>query len=258
MGIYRKSVVGKIGVAPVAALLAVSLLSPACVRKVEKSDKAIEREQWKASLQDSIKDVTQEIASTEKQLDYLHEKIGTLLSGFRHVDNPREVEGYTILEGWQNRYPLKTTGIAARITEGEGFEIVAALAGGTFDAIGVESGGESAVTSSVPHDQALNYRMQGLNTVAFTAGKGDTVGNFVSSASGDVTLVYLSGGKRVKSVPLNAETRRMLTDTWELYSSQHEAEAMERRIPMLNSKLQAIRRMAGESGSQQQDNRDNL
>lgn len=228
----------------IAGGMLVSAMTVSCVRKVEKSDKAIEREQWHASLADSIKATEKVISETESQLEFLHEKIGELLTSFSHVDNPREVEGYTILSGWKNRYPLKSTGVAARITEDEGFEIIAALSKGNFDAIEVECGGQSVVSGTVPHDQALNYRLPGLNTVAFTAGKGDTIGSFVSGATGNVTLFYLNGSRRAGSLVLDSDTRRMISDTWELYSSQRQAEKLERTLPLLNSRLQTIRRMA--------------
>jgi len=243
------------------AALAVMILQggvSSCVKRVEKSAKAVEREEWRVSLKDSIKSVEKEISDIEGQLEFLHEKIGTLLTAFTHVSNPREVEGYTILSGWQGRYPLKSTGIVARITEDEGFEIIAALSKGTFDAIAAESGESYVESVVVPHDQALNYRLPGLNTVAFTAGRADSIGSFIASAPGDVTIIYLSGGRRAGSLHLPAATKQMLADTWELYSSQHQAEQLERKIPMLSGKLQAIRRMAdGNEASARSDRNTN-
>ncbi len=242
----RKILVPLLSVATLALLLASS-----CVKRVEKSAKAKEHEAWISSLTDSIRNMEDEIKSTENQLDFLHEKIGTLLNSFQYVNNPREVEGYTILSGWKNRYPLTSTGIVARITENEGYEIVAALSGGNFDAIEVSGNGGAATTAVVSHDQALNYRSGGLTTVAFTAGKGDTIGNFVASAPGTVSLTYLQGGRKVKSISLSEDVKKMLSSTWELYSSQREAETLERQIPLMYKKLQVVRRMSDEGKNKQ-------
>lgn len=225
------------------ALLATLLLCGACARRVEKSSKAEEREQWIASLEDSVATLQKEASESEMRLDEATASVSEMLKDFEYVNNSREVEGYTILKGWSSRYPLASTGLVARITESEGLELVAALSGGSFTRIEVSSGGESVSSATVPHDQALNYRALGLNTVAFFGQQADSVAAFISShASSKIELIFLENGVSGK-ITLPEANVSMISRTWELYRDRREVERLEKTLPLIQSKIRAIRHM---------------
>lgn len=212
-----------------------------CGGSDNKKKAAEAKEQWNLSLEDSIRNIQTEIDSSQNNLDILHDNVGVWLRDFTHIDNSREVEGYTIFNGWQKRYPLTSTGIVARISESEGLEIIAALKGGNFTSIKVV-GPETSVTSDVvPHDQALNYRANGLNTVLFTGPKADSIARLIADNElNNLTLFFLSSGEEGKwAIP--EANKRMISATWQLYSTQKEAERLERRIPLLNEKIRILR-----------------
>lgn len=231
-------------------LLSLLVVAAGCVKRVDKSAKAEEHDRWKASLEDSITALRQEASQSELNLDEATDRVGIMLENFEHVENPREVEGYIILKGWRKLYPLTSTGIVARITEGEGLELVAALSGGFFDRISVDAGGSSVESAVVPHDQALNYRSAGLNTVAFYGPQADSVASFIASHElSPVTINYINGGRISSSKVIPEPARKMIAATWQLYSSRKEVERLERTLPMINRKISAIRAMIDGSSS---------
>ncbi len=237
--LYRRSLL-------LGLLSAALLLGTGCVKRVEKSEKAEEAERWKASLTDSIAALQKQISANELRLDELHDRVGIMLGDFDHVSNPREVNGYLILKGWSGSYPLTSTGLVARITDDEEFELVAALKGGTFTQIAVTVDGHTAQSAVVPHDQALNYRHAGLNTVAFQGAEADSVAACIASDElAPATLSFLDG-RTTGTWAIPERNRKMISDTWRLYSCRREAQRLEASLPTLNSKIAAIRRMIDE------------
>lgn len=233
-------------------LLAVIGLTLAACSGVKKPEAAVERENWLLSLNDSIKLYQQQTEEVTTNLSDLKNRIGEVIVDFDYVSNPREVEGYYIFKGWKDRYPLTTTGVVARITEDERLELLATLAGGTFNELGVTSGGETRSTGVVAHDQALNYRTPDFNKVCFTGAKADSVAMLIAEfPSSEVS--YLEGGKK-KTVKLPADLQSMLAATWRLYSLQKEAHGYEKELPRLAGKIAACRRMLDESASGEKEN----
>lgn len=223
----------------IAALAALSVSS--CGEK--KSEARIEREKWLLSLNDSIAEYKSHIETATMQLTALQSHIGELLVDFEHVSNPRLVEGYYIYKGWSSRYPLKQTGVVARITEGEGFELIAALSGAHFNQIRVETPSGFAETDIVPHDQALNYRAGNLNTVCFYGNAADSVGQLIAGNENEkITVIFLNGGK-TGSYLIPTDTKKMLTATWKLFDAQRESHHLEKEIPMYSRRIDACRRM---------------
>lgn len=226
-------------IAPAMAILL--LAASSCSVKKTKSEE--EREQWLYSLNDSISKYKGEIDSATSALTASQTEVGEMISNFEHVSNPREVEGYYIYNGWKNRYPLQQTGLVARITEDERFELIAVLSGGNFNQIMVSGGSGEAFTKVVPHDQALNYRAGKLNTVCFYGGAADTVGMYISDNMPDnLTVTYLNGGK-TSSFKLPADEKEMIAATYQLYAAQKESNRLERAIPMLSKRIDSCRRM---------------
>ena len=223
----------KILIAGMAAILLAS-----CANK-EKRESNYEK--WVGTLGDSIKNTEETIRLTEDSVRILHDSIGAMLREFSYVDNPRQVEGYTILTSWRGRYPLSTTGLVARITKSEAFELIGTLRGGNFNRIEVSAGGESAVSETVAFDQALNYREGGLNTVAFSGSAADSIGELISdNAGGGITVRYIPLGK---TITLSPDAARMIAQTWQLYSAQRKVQHMERLMPLMHKKIDAYRRI---------------
>lgn len=222
-------------------LAAAALSALSCGRRdaAERSERM--RGEWKETLNDSISSMERKVKLTQDSITMLYKEISDLLQGFTYIDNPRYVEGYTIRNGWQNRYPLTSTGMLARMTKGEGFELIAALSPGTFTYITATRGGRSASTKEVSHDQGLNYRSGSLTTVAFTDGDGDEVGRLIAEETGPVTITF-HGGAKSSSVTLRDDAADMIAQTWRLVENHRNVKRMERALPLYAHKIDACRR----------------
>lgn len=214
-----------------------------CRRKNEAKERVqAEREKWEASLPDSLKAVERQTDSIKAELKALTNSFDAMVHTFEYVDNPREVEGYYIAGAWKASYPQKSTGLVARITKGEKLELIAALAGGAhFDRLRVETNGQSAETSVVPHDQALNYRMAGLNTVCFSDSAATSCARLIAENNGsDVKIIYLEGDHQTGSLSYPKQAQSVMMSTWNLYEVRSRMARDERMIPMLAKKAVII------------------
>ena len=210
-----------------------------CQRKNKAKERVkAEREKWEASLPDSLKAVERQTDSIKAELQALNNSFDAMVHTFEYVDNPREVEGYYIAGAWKTVYPLKSTGLVARITKNEKLELIAALAGGAyFDRIRVETNGQTAETSVVPHDQALNYRMTGLNTVCFSDSAATSCARLIAENNGnDVKIIYLEGGRQTGAYSYPKQAQSVMMSTWNLYEVSSRIARDERMIPMLAKK----------------------
>ncbi len=206
------------------------------------ADKEKAKNEYKNSLADSIAAAEHQIDSCENEIKVLTDNVNTWLRDFTVVDNSREVEGYYIFNGWQNRYPLQNTGLVARISNGERLEIIAALKGSTFNSIRVESGDLSAESAVVPHDQALNYRREGLNTVMFSGAQADSVAQLIADNElNPVKIVYLENGKIKGNWQIPEDYKKMVSATWMLYSSRSRQIKLEGYMKMLCKKIEILR-----------------
>lgn len=222
-------------------LLAALVSTSSCSVKKTKAEE--EREKWLYSLNDSISKYKSEMESATSALSASQTEVGEMIPNFEHVSNPREVEGYYIYNGWKSRYPLQQTGLIARITEDERFELIAVLSGGHFNQISVSGGSGEASSKVVPHDQALNYRAGNLNTVCFYGSAADSVGMYISDNMPDnLTVVYRDGGKTT-TFKLPADEKQMIAATYQLYAAQKATHQLERSIPMLAKRIDSCRRM---------------
>lgn len=227
---------------PVIALLTLLLLA-ACGGE-KRTSAAEAHEAWLMSLNDSIDALRLQAEQANAEITRLHEAVDSILPEFERVDNPRYVEGFTVYKGWAGKYPLKATGVIARVLESGELELVAALNGGRFKALAVNAGGDQAQTAEVPFDQALNYRAGNLNTVAFSGGKADTVAMTVAMhPAADVTVSFLNGGK-VASHKLTAPEKEMIAATWRLTDTYRRARLLERELPLIQQKIMIYERKA--------------
>ncbi|MDE7421754.1 MAG: hypothetical protein K2N35_16310, partial [Muribaculaceae bacterium] len=220
-------------------LVLLVLASAACKRKNEAKERIqAEREKWEASLPDSLKAVERQTDSIKAELQALNNSFEAMVHTFEYVDNPREVEGYYIAGAWKGIYPLKKTGLVARITKNEKLELIAALAGGAhFDRLRVESNGQTAETSVVRHDQALNYRMTGLNIVCFSDSAATSCARLIAENNGsDIKIVYLEGDRQTGTLSYPKQDQSTMMATWNLYEVASRISRDERMIPILAKK----------------------
>lgn len=226
----------------VCAILSIPVMlisSMGCKRRNEAKERVqAEREKWEASLPDSLKAVERQTDSIKAELQALNHSFEAMVHTFEYVDNPREVEGYYIAGAWKGNYPLKSTGLVARLTKSEKLELIAALAGGAhFDRLRVETNGQTAETSVVPHDQALNYRMSGLNTVCFSDSAASSCAKLIAENNGnDVKIIYLEGDRQTGSLSYPKQAQSIMMSTWNLYEVSSCIARDERMIPMLAKK----------------------
>lgn len=215
------------------------VLAPACQRRNAAKERIqAQRDAWEASLPDSLEAVKRQSDSIQAEIQSLSMQIERMLPSFDYVDNPREVEGYYIAKAWAPSYPLKSTGLVARLTKGENLELIAALSGGAhFDQIRVESGAESALTSVVPHDQALNYRMAALNTVCFSDSAANACASLIASnPDASVKIVFLNGGRQTGAISYPKKSQTIMEETWALFDARDRVRHDELMIPLLAKK----------------------
>lgn len=217
------------------------MLLPACVsRSDEKSEKA--KADYGRALSDSIAIIEQQIDSCKNEIKIHQDNADVWIRDFTTVGNPREVGTYIIYTPFVKLYPLTSTGLVARINDSEQFELVAALSGGVFDQISVVSGEDAAMSAVVPHDQALNYRNSGLNTVSFTGDEADAIGKLIfDNELNPITVQYLQGGKVASSWKVPLDYVKMLSYTYALYNSTREANRLNMRVSMLHEKVNLLR-----------------
>lgn len=226
-------------IAATAATAALLVVAAGC-RKYDGSEARGEREAWAASLQDSIRNVSDKYKADSLALIKARENVAEEIGKFTTVENPREVEPYYILTSWKGRYPLQTTGLAARIMRNEGLELVAASRS-RFSAIRVCASGRCVESEIVPPDQALNYTAGGLTTVAFTGEKADSIAMLVAGAAdGAVKVEYLNPGVTA-TYAMPADVRAMIADTWTLCNAQRETHRLEKALSIGSRKIEILR-----------------
>ncbi len=217
-----------------------ALLLASCAGGNADKDKA--KNDYRQALADSITAAQRNVDSCENRLKVMTDNVNQWMRDFTVVNNSREVEGYYIFNGWQNRYPLQSTGMVARISNGERLELIAALKGSTFNAVMVESGEKSATTAVVPHDQALNYRREGLNTVMFAGAEADSVAQMIADNELNVVkIIFLENGKPKGSWQIPEDYKKMISATWMLYSSRQQQMRLEAEMKKEFKKIEILR-----------------
>lgn len=217
-----------------------AMLLASCAGGNADKDKA--KNEYKNALSDSITIAERQIDSCENKIKILTDNVNRWLRDFTVVDNKREVESYYIFNGWQDRYPLQNTGLVARISNGERLELIAALKGSTFNNIRVECGENAVESAIVPHDQALNYRREGLNTVMFSGAQADSVANLIADNElNNISVVFLEDGKTKGSWRMPEDYKKMVSATWMLYSSRTQQIKLENYMKLLFRKIEILR-----------------
>ena len=231
----KVTMIGKMACCALCALVAAG-----CVKRVDNSEKS--HSEYLKSLDDSIAVVEAQIASCNDEIAMLRDKVDMLMRDFTTVANPREVGSYIILTKFKDRYPLKSTGLVARIDENNRFELVAALAGGkAFQQIAVQSPDITVTSGTVPHDQALNYRTDALTTVLFSGEAADSIGALIAGDELDNMNVIFMQGAPVQSWRLPEENAKMISQTWLLHDAASRMRGLERKVPVLHEKINLLR-----------------
>lgn len=236
----------------ISAILLVSLTLWSCGNKQADHKTADKRAAWIESLRDSVNMLRNQQKAMSDELDSLNSVIDNTLKSFDRIDNPRHVEGFTIYKGWTQRYPLKSTGVVARMPKNGTFELIAALSGGNFQKLRVVApDGRSAETATVAHDQALNYRAAGLNTVAFTGPEAEAAGAFIAENPG-AKIEFLNPG-RSGSHTVSAAEREMIAATLRLTSAIRRTLIIEKTMPILQEKIKIYDQKTGIHDSAEQN-----
>jgi len=238
-------------------LMAVAAISLSACGGGKKTEAEQQRETWLNSLNDSIALYQKQMESVSSELTEVQRKVGEMVVDFDYVNNPREVEGYYIYKGWKSRYPLAQTGLLARVTEDERFELLATLTGAVFNEIAATSDGVSVSSDVVPHDQALNYRAGNLNKVCFSGEKADSVGALIADHESATVTVAFINGNRTGSLQLPNDQKQMIAATWRLYSMQKKAHSLEKEMPRLSGKISACRRMLDSNNNEEKTDENN-
>lgn len=220
------------------AALGVALLLSACTGKYNGEKR---HASYAQQLTDSIEAVSREIDSCQNRLDLVHEQISERLGSFTMVNNPREAGPYFIFSDFRDRYPLKTTGVIARINTNGQFELIAALAGGNFESISATSGTDKVFSDTIKNDQALNYRADGLNTVLYAGAGADRVGSFIADNMLNNIKIGFHNPALVRTLEIPTEVKKEVALTYQLYDLQQQAARLELRIPMLHEKIKLLR-----------------
>lgn len=223
------------------AAASLMIVGSSCSHKPSEAE--VKREAWLISLNDSITRFQARRDTVSELITAVRTQVNNMASDFDYINNPREVEGYYILHGWKGKYPLTTTGMVARITETEGFELVATLSAKHFDEIAVTVNGKTLTSAKVPHDQALNYRTNDFTKVCFTGSKADSIGALVASSDGKGIKVTFLENKPVASINLSVEEGNMIARTWQFRGLQRHLHSLEGELPALSGKINACRRI---------------
>lgn len=236
-------------------LLLVSLcLGGTGCKKYTGEKAAAQRQEWLASLRDSISTISAQRQADSVRLDELRTRLTDEIGRFTQVANAREVEPYYILSAFKSKYPLSSTGIAARMMNNEQIELIAALSGSRFNAIRVSSGNATATSLTVPADQALNYTSGGLTTVAFTGPQADSISEVVGSHRADpVRLDYLQNGSVAKSITLSADQKEWIAGTWDVCGAHEEARHLEKQLLVSGRKLEILKITLAQESAKAED-----
>ena len=221
----------------------VSLCIFSSCSQVRKTEAEKEREAWIEGFTDSIEYYQKQKELVQQNLDKENNSIASLMQQFEMVRNPREVSGYYIYKGWNNRLPFTSTGIYARINENEKLEMIATLGGATFNKIGVGEGSDVFFTETVPHDQAFNYRHERYNTVYFSGGKADTVAMFIYNHRNENPTIYFYEGNKKYPYKLPSEQKSMISETWQLYEAQLNIRKLQKELWICSKKIETFRRI---------------
>ena len=218
------------------------LLLSACGSKKE-SETRNSHKAWIESFQDSISNYKKLISENDEKLSECNLKINELLENFEYISNPKMVEGYYIVKGWNSKLPFTSTAVYARINEGESLEVIATLAGGVFDKITVSDSNSEASSGVVPNDQALNYRHSGYTTVCFSGEGAENIAKFIAeNKHRELKLSFLEYSTK-KQYVIPESQKEMIATTWNLFEIQKRQKEYQKMLWYYSRKIDTFVRM---------------
>lgn len=119
----------------------------------------------------------------------------------RFVENP--IEGYYVAGNVKDGNVIGSNGLQARLSPAGDFYMISSLKAKQVKStsVTVECDGESATTSTIPHDGERNDRSMGAEIITYMASECDTVAAFISKHnSRPITLTF--NGASVYKMPL--------------------------------------------------------
>ncbi len=228
--------------------LAISLLGimAGCGVNEEKTSAKIAHEKWLISLNDTVDSLNNVITGINEAVLQHSERIDSLLALVDVVNEPVLVEKYTVAKGWIN-YDLMQQGVFLRMLEDNTLELKATSKGHNFESIEIASSSDKAVSDTVKHDQAMNYRVDGSNIVAFTGKSVPALCKIVSdNKDGVVKMTFV--GKSRKTIELTAKQKDMISTVYGLWSEMTESNRKQLMLPILSEKIQLIQTKINASG----------
>lgn len=228
--------------------LAISLLGimAGCGVNEEKTSAKIAHKKWLISLNDTVDSLSNVITEINEAVLQHSERIDSLLALVDVVNEPVLVEKYTVAKGWIN-YDLMQQGVFLRMLEDNTLELKATSKGHNFESIEIASSSDKAVSDTVKHDQAMNYRVDGSNIVAFTGKSVPALCKIVSdNKDGVVKMTFV--GKSRKTIELTAKQKDMISTVYGLWSEMTESNRKQLMLPILSEKIQLIQTKINASG----------
>lgn len=197
--------------------------------------------QWVNSLNDSLTAVRQASEENMQLIESLDSVIIELSSQFSKTANSKLVENYIVKKEFINYDTESQTGLIARITENNEFELIATLKGKNFSAIEITNGSESVKSAIVPYDKALNFRTPTANIVAFKDNKVDSIGRFISeNRDKPLKLIFLLGKSKQSSIVIPKNQQEMIALTWNYVDANIRKAKAERLTLLLSEKAKII------------------
>ncbi len=238
-------------------ILTLAILSGVAGCKKYTGDKAAEdRAKWIESLHDSISNISAQRKADSLRIIQLRSDIDLWLQNFTQVDDPKQVEPYYIHSSFMGSYPLKSTGIAARIKDNQEFELVAALSGSQFDSFRLTSGEFSVTSPTIQPDQALNFTSSdGLTVCAFSGEGIRPIAEFVSLYEPEqIWMEFLRNGQVRSSINLSHPQKRWISETWDMASERQLLDSLERSQILSARKLELLHITLNRESKRQPDN----
>lgn len=203
----------------------------------DKSAASDKREAWMNSLQDSLEVTRSELQSAMDRSMQEDSIAIQLAKEFRQVSNPKHVESYLIVSGFEKYAVESQTGLIARITENRRLELIATLKGGTFTHIQITAGAQTVSSDEVPFDQALNYRLGNVNIVAFSGAKADSIAQFIADHRDAKIQVSYMGKSKSGALTLSDKQKEMITKTWKYIDAVNRSEEYSMQALLLKEKI---------------------
>lgn len=195
---------------------------------------------YKKSLNDSIAKYKQEMDSCNAQITTLRDKVGAWLPDFTTVMAPSGKGGYIIYTPAKDSYPLKSTGLVARVNTNGNFELIAGLESKKFDSITVTATGQSASSSTVP--QGGSSSSEGIVSAVFIGDKAKAIGQLIADNElNPISVIFLNGSEEVAKIELNNESAKAISLTYLFFKDNNDMTLLEKKMAILNEKINLIR-----------------